>query len=51
MILGIEADAWKRILQGFGLNNFVEFDGEGIFGADKNCFKNYQRKKSVGTVL
>ena len=46
MIPGIENDARKLILQGFGHSNFVEFDG-GIFAAHKNLLKCYQRKTSV----
>ena len=36
MIVGIENEARKRILHGFGPSNFAEFDGEGIFAAHNN---------------
>ena len=45
MIVGIKDDARKRILQGFGPSNFVEFDGEGIFAAHKH-FLNVINAKS-----
>ena len=45
MIVGIKDDARKRILQGFGPSNFVEFDGKGIFAAHKH-FLNVINAKS-----